>query len=773
MSVNVTRASVLEDGILQFPTRGPRSIPFPNEKDVTYGRNALRGLNQLQTRYDAPIMSESLSSALEYLYEHLPAKVRGLMTWMSPDDMDLFPDHLEIGDTEGYKTFHERCRANSKIKFEPTYKSVRENEYLIHQVDTKDGHYVTVILHLQNDDPHDCRTSSPYTTVDRSVFIDPSTGPAAESRVAHVRARLAEFMRPVLANIDDRAAHEGELWVPPAQRTDEYFSSGLRAYVLFEELTRRLIDLNCAGKTYDPDILWRPTCAWTNLEKARDDMIGAAARQVRRYMDFVPRVTLSLIKGPKIGKQDRRAPVQPRLYTPPEVGRIPKSRFVNDDEDFERSGSGEETDDGSSESESDESDDEDLHQRVDDAFMKLAGGDNASDEKEEAAAAAEEEEAKPASIGAAEDAKTARLIDDAQMGFVGGGVDDEKTKGAEAMMQDAPDAAADDAVQRSRRDSRNGAAQTSVLQIDTGAAEQHNEDETPVFYGPQWPGEIPRPASATARYLANRLDLQAPEASFIVENGAGDALPEEAVSTVEQDSFEMEVESSAVKGEQAEESLLVDPSDDVGIILPDAPLTTSPVAMTHDDRCVFVYYDPLEERNDLPFSRSPPPAIHVGDENDVDEDADEVVNEPFCRSDAPSPEFEVPMASRPPTPAVEKSAKRKLSVVDDYDDDTTNTQSVEEPPAKRQRTESPSTQDNGVVAVEEYNPAHPALGAPTWTWDAANSAGSPIPGLGLTQEQAAPIAMSTVPDTQTPEVEGEAKAEGTEPASPEVPSYIA
>lgn len=778
-------------------------------------------------------MSQSLSSALEYHYEHLPSKVRALMTWMSPDDMDLFPDHLEIDDTEGYKRYHEKCRANPNINFEPTYQSVRENEYMIHQVDTKDGHYVTVILHLRKDDPHDRRSSSPYTTVDCSVFIDPSTGPAAKARVAHVRARLAEFMRPVLANIDDRAAHEGRLWVPPSQDADERFSSGLRAYVLFEELTRRLIDLYCAGQTYDPNFLWRPTCAWTNLGKARDDMIGAAASQVRRYMDFVPRVTLSLIKGPKNGKEDRRAPVQPRLYTPPEIGRIPASRVGYGDGDGEGSGAGdsEGTDEASSGSESDDEDDEDLHQCVDDAFMKLAGSDDASDEKE-AAEAAEKQEARPASIRSAslpvedvekatlaENPVEARLIEDAQTGFVDD-IDVGKTEGTEVAMQDAPDsaadAAADDAgyesdgysmqrgcdfredkdgrvfrepggerlalseigdwvgVQLSRRNSPDGAAQTSALQIDTSAAEQHNEDETPVFYGPQWPGEIPRPASAAARYLANRLDLQAPEASVVVEGGADEALPGETVSTVEQDSFDIVVESPAVLGGEAEDSLCVTPSDDFDIILPDAPQAASPALMPHDDRYVFLYYDPLEKRSDLLFSNSPPPVVNVGEENNAGEDEDAVPDELFCRSDAPSPELNESTQSRPPPPAVETSAKRKLSLVDDYDDDATNTQSLEEPPAKRQRTELESTPDAGAAAVEEYDPANPALGAPAWTWDAVDSPGSQIPGLGLAQEPASPVESPTVPDTQAAETEGEAQEESTETASSaEVPSYIA
>ncbi|KAK7973095.1 hypothetical protein PG988_007229 [Apiospora saccharicola] len=833
MSVNVTRSSVLEDGILKFTTRGPKSIPIPDRKDVTYGGNALRGLNLLQTRYDAPIASSSLASALEYQYDHLPSKVRELITWISPDDMDLFPDHLELGDTEGYKRWHEKHRADPTIDFETTYKSIRENEYLIQQVDTKDDHYVTVILHLRKENPEDRR--APFTTVDRSVFVDPSTGPAAQARVALVRARLVEFMRPVLGNIDDRAAHEGELWVPPSQDMDEYFSSGLRAYILFEEVCRRLIELYCHGKTYDPDFLSRPTCAWTNLEKARDDMIGAASRQVRRYLDFVPRVTLALLKGPKNGKEDRRATVQLRLYTPPEVGRIPKSRVVpNDDEDLEMSDAGE-VDDASSVSvsgdedvgssnpphaarkslpsshtgrkglpriESDESGEEDLHQRVDDAFMKLAGGDEVDEKKEEEEA--EAEGAKPASIIAAspaiedltkhalgcietapltEDANMARLVEDAQAGFVGD-ADVEKAECVDVTMQDVPNAApADEAgddsdgysmqrgcdfredkdgrifrgpggerlalsevsdwagVQLSRRNSRNGAAQKSVLQIDTGAAEQqHNDDETPVFYGPQWPGEVPRPASAAARYLANRLDLQTPETSLTVKDEAADALPGEAVSTVKQDRFEIQVESSAVLGEQEEHSLFVAPSDNVEI--------TPRMHLEQHSRC-----------------SSPPPAPADRGAEYADEDEDDV-DGTFCRSDAPSPDFDsAPMESRPPTPAVEKSAKRKLSVVSDYDDDT-NTQ-LEESPAKRQHTELPSTPEAGVAAVVEYDPAFPALGNPTWTWDGVHSTGSQIPGLGPAQEQAVPTETSTVTETQATVAEGEeAQAEGT-------PSYIA
>lgn len=108
---------------------------------------------------------------------------------------------------------------------------------------------------------------------------------------------------------------------------------------------------------------------------------------------------------------------------------------------------------------------------------------------------------------------------------------------------------------------------------------------------------------------------------------------------------------------------------------------------------------------------------------------------------------------------MEKSAKRKLSVVDDYDDDTTNTQSLEEPPAKRQHIELPLALDAGAAPVEEYDPAFPALGDPTWTWEAVNSTGSSqIPGLGLAQEQVAPVETSTVPETQVAEVEGGAQA---------------
>ncbi|KAK7946855.1 uncharacterized protein PG986_011176 [Apiospora aurea] len=486
-SVNVTRTSVLEDGTLPFPIRGPKTLRIPVERDVAYAKNALRGLNLLQTRYDAAIASQSLSSALEYLYEHLPTKVSDLVTWHSPDDFDIFPADIGPDDNAAYRRFLEQHPKHCVT----SYKAIRQHEYFIQQVNTHDDHYVTVLLHLRKDDHPRTRWQKrvPFTTVDFSAFVDPSvstTDPASEARVARVRARMAEFLRPVLSNIDDRAAHEGELWVP-------------------RQFTRRLVELWCEGKSYDAETLWRPTCAYMNLEKARDDMIGAASRQVRRYMGFTPRVSLSLLKGPKNGKEDPQAFVLHRLATPRDVGQIGDFRFGGDDEDDSEANQSDSDDDTASEASDDSSpsaqkgkpimglpcvdlddseDEEDLQQNVDDAFMRLAGADDADDEEEE-----EKQDPKPAS------SKVSSPTMDVEM-----------AEGPEVI------------------------------------AIEDDDDDAPIFSGPQWPNEIPRPASSAARYLANRLDPQAPGKSFVVDSIVDDNLSVEG-NTFSNDQFEIEVET--------------------------------------------------------------------------------------------------------------------------------------------------------------------------------------------------------------------------------------
>ncbi|KAK7946856.1 uncharacterized protein PG986_011177 [Apiospora aurea] len=189
----------------------------------------------------------------------------------------------------------------------------------------------------------------------------------------------------------------------------------------------------------------------------------------------------------------------------------------------------------------------------------------------------------------------------------------------------------------------------------------------------------------------------------------------------------------------------------------------------------------------------------------TDESEEDRERAEFCRSDAPSPEVqpetqpeapmeslstplsqsvevEVPLSTpiaspaRPstPPPAAEESAKRKFSLVSDYDDDTQQ----EGSPTKRQRTQSPIASDVTVQeydpeapslgAVEEYDPTEPALGAPTWSWTAVNSSpGSQIPGLTLAPEPAASA------ETQDAAGEGEVHAEDTELSPTGVPSYIA
>ncbi|KAK8071186.1 hypothetical protein PG997_011389 [Apiospora hydei] len=470
-SVNVTRTSVLEDGTLPFPIRGPKTLRIPVERDVAYAKNALRGLNLLQTRYDAAIASQSLSSALEYLYEHLPTKVSDLVTWHSPDDFDIFPADIGPDDNAAYRRFLEQHPKHCAT----SYKAIRQHEYFIQQVNTHDDHYVTVLLHLRKDDHPRTRFCQrvPFTTVDFSAFVDPSasssspslTDPASEARVARVRARMAEFLRPVLSNIDDRAAHEGKLWVPASQPADADFSSGLRAFVLFEQFTRRLVELWCEGKSYDAETLWRPTCAYMNLEKARDDMIGAASRQVRRYMGFTPRVSLSLLKGPKNGKEDPQSFVLHRLMTPRDVGQIGDFRFEGDDEDDSGVDQSDSDDDAASEASDDSSsaarkggpirglprvdlddseDEEDLQQNVDDAFMRLAGADDADDEEEE------------------EDKQHAKLASSKV-----------SSPTMDVEMAEGPE----------------------VIVIEDG------DDDAPIFWGPQWPGEIPRPASSRCAVL--------------------------------------------------------------------------------------------------------------------------------------------------------------------------------------------------------------------------------------------------------------------------------
>ncbi|KAK8073545.1 hypothetical protein PG994_004444 [Apiospora phragmitis] len=779
MSVNILRSSVLEDGTLPFPTRGPKSIQIPVEEEKTYAANALKGLNLLQTRYDAAIDSKSLTSALEYLYDHLPAKVSNLMTWQSPDDFDIFPYGIDHADTVGY----ERYLKQFGSQFESSYESIRKREYYIQQVDTKDDHYVTVILHLRKDDPK--KKNAPFTAVDYSVFIDPDTGFAADARLKKVRARIAAFLRPGLANIDDFAAHEGELWVPPSRDEDAFFSSGLRAFVLFEQFTRRLVDLYCEGKTYDADALWRPTCAWTNLEKARDDMIGAASRQVRRYMGFTPRVTLSLLKGPKNGKEEPHAPVRHRLFTPPEIGLIGTFRFDDEsassssrtDQDLVTAHSDSEkeyTASVSSDEEdvdsgnppppvrkgllkrglprigSDDSDDkEDLQQNVDDAFIQLIGGDDADEMADE-----EEEVEQPTKPTPSTDVLP---TDDVELADVGSD-DDEEAEGAEVTMQDENTAAADH-------------ESDDEQQQQQAAAEQNGNDGTPLFYGPKWPEEVPLPTSAV-RYLADRLDLQKPEPDvFIIDVDEDEPLPTVEGNTVGNDYFDIEVESPAAIREQ-----LPTPAEDIKIIFTD-----------HQGRVNTAESQAPPEMYDSSPPLSP---------NEVEEGEKENA---FSRSDAPSPapqpQPEAPMESlstlpsqqslnvegpatpspspqsRPSSPPVEveKSAKRKFSLVSDYDDDDDDT-APEEPPAKRQHNEEPVPD---ATTAGEYGPELPPIGAPAWGWPAVNTTGSHIPGLTLAQESTTPAETSTLPETQATEDGGDGQVGDTDQSTSGVPAYIA
>ncbi|KAK8093006.1 hypothetical protein PG999_014593 [Apiospora kogelbergensis] len=758
MSVNITRTSVLEDGILLFPARGPKEMSIPDESETKFARNALRGLNLLQTHFEEPITSTSLTSSLEYIYDHLPSKVQGLMAWLGPDDFDLFPEEVDRSDTEGYQQYLKEHRKS----FQGTYETILKNEYYIQQVDTKDNHFVTVILHLTKKyDPNNGEgQNAPFTAVGSSIYVDPDTGDDSRRRVANVRARMAEFLRPVLANIDDRAEHERELWVPRARPADAEWSSGLRAYVLFEQLTRRLVDLFYTGRTYCPKAMWKPTCAWTNLEKARGDMVGAAAQQLRRYMGFTPRVTLSLIKGPKNGKEDPSALVRYKLHTPREISEYSSVPRVNEDkQETDRSSS--KYDDSDIETGSLGSDDSDVEK----ALIEIVGGDETDDEAEE-----KQQQQK------------------------------EKLKLVRASSYDLEmkDVGADDKIDLSGKEEPcdDGRSPASDIHLgddgETKPEKDEREDdmiiETPVFHGPQWPNEIPRPPSAAARYLANRLDLQPPlqDTPLALNTGA--------------DYFEVSVETpTIVSGEDKEHFTASSPSDIEATIetednstnngaSPASPKATqysspSQYGGEHDDEQREEF-----ERSDAPSPDSQPrPEAPMGflsppTPQSLAEGSAEAPATPM-----PSP-VPGPGPSRPLSPLLTESAKRKLSVEDNYDD---YSPTQIEPPAKRQHLSGEEPTPSALAAAkDEYDPALPLLGglpesqvAPAFAAAAGaisrsatvttETAASQIPGFTLTQEPGVTSPETIVPETQGAQAEGGEQQEETERStSGETPSYI-
>ncbi|KAK8005477.1 hypothetical protein PG990_011514 [Apiospora arundinis] len=723
MSVNITRTSVLEDGTLPFPTRGPKTIPIPVETEAKFAKNALRGLNLLQTRYDEPINSRSLSSSLEYLYDHLPGKVQGLMTWLSPDDFEMFPDEIDNFDTEGYREYLEKHRRF----FDSTYESIRKHEYYIQQVNTKDDHFVTVILHLTKDNPENAGKNDPFTTVDWSAYVDPATGRhISERRVANVRARIAEFLRPALSNIEDRQSHERELWVPRARPADLDWSSGLRAYVLFEQLTRRLVDLFCEGRTYCPDAMWKPTCAWTNLEKARDDMVCAAAHQVRRYMGFTPH-----------GKEDPAALVRSKLYTPVEIG-----QYIDDGSDIDDDEESSHLSPSSSDSE-DSDEEEEVHmQNVDKVLIDLVGGDEDDDDEEN-----EEEK---------EEERCQQQSQKQQQ---------ESTPLPSKVSSPEPE----DVEMTDYDHNSNTQDQKESLVI---ALEEH-EDGAKVAVEDEKEGGVGSD---------DVIDTPSPQQDITTPN-----------PSVGADFFEVNVEMPTVGGNEEEEVQVQSPSSGV-----------KPTVETTSNN-----EEPQSQQYSTPSSGA--------DGEDHDE---------FSRSDAPSPESQCqpeaamdslspspseslvvvdvepeapltpvpnpivgPVLSRPASP-MEKSAKRKLSVISNYDDSPTTTTHDEEPPAKRQHIAEDDEAPGPVVP--EYDPALPILGGlresqvdpstaaataaiSRWTAVSPTMCGQ-IPGLTLAHEPDDAPAEPTVLETQANGTQPEdvEKVEETEKTSSgEPPSYIA
>ncbi|KAK6856646.1 hypothetical protein PG995_006833 [Apiospora arundinis] len=743
MSVNITRTSVLEDGTLPFPTRGPKTIPIPVETEAKFAKNALRGLNLLQTRYDEPINSRSLSSSLEYLYDHLPGKVQGLMTWLSPDDFEMFPEEVDNFDTEGYREYLEKHRRF----FDSTYESIRKHEYYIQQVNTKDDHFVTVILHLTKDNPENAGKNDPFTTVDWSAYVDPATGRhISERRVANVRARIAEFLRPALSNIEDRQSHERELWVPRARPADLDWSSGLRAtHVL-------------------PGCYVEPTCAWTNLEKARDDMVCAAAHQVRRYMGFTPRVTLSLLKPPKHGKEDPAALVRSKLYTPVEIG-----QYIDDGSDIDDDEESSHLSPSSSDSE-DSDEEEEVHmQNVDKVLIDLVGGDEDDDDEENEE---EKEEERCQQQSQKQQQESTPLPSK---------VSSPEPEDVEMTDYDHNSNTQDqkESLVIALEEHEDG-AKVAVEDEKEGGVGSDDVIDTPVFFGPQWPHEIPCPPSAAARYLANRLDLQPPQQDITTPN-----------PSVGADFFEVNVEMHTVGGNE-EEVQVQSPSSDVK--------TTVETTSNNEEPQSQQYSTPSsgadgEDRDEFSRSDAPSPESQRQPEAAMDslspspsESLVVVDVEPEVPlTPIPSP-VAGPVLSRPASP-MEKSAKRKLSVISNYDDSPTTTTHDEEPPAKRQHTTEEDEAPGSVVP--EYDPALPILGglresqvdppiaaatAAISRWTAASPTGGQIPGLTLAHEPDAAPAEPTVLETQakgTQHEDGEKVEETEQSSSGEPPSYIA
>ncbi|KAK7973882.1 hypothetical protein PG989_015730 [Apiospora arundinis] len=719
MSVNITRTSVLEDGTLPFPTRGPKTIPIPVETEAKFAKNALRGLNLLQTRYDEPINSRSLSSSLEYLYDHLPGKVQGLMTWLSPDDFEMFPDEVDNFDTEGYREYLEKHRRF----FDSTYESIRKHEYYIQQVNTKDDHFVTVILHLTKDDPENAGKNDPFTAVDWSAYVDPATGRhISERRVANVRARIAEFLRPALANIEDRQSHERELWVPRARPADLDWSSGLRAYVLFEQLTRRLVDLFCEGRTYCPDAMWKPTCAWTNLEKARDDMVCAAAHQH--------------------GKEDPAALVRSKLYTPVEIG-----QYIDDGSDIDDDEESSHLSPSSSDSE-DSDEEEEVHmQNVDKVLIDLVGGDEDDDDEENEEEKEEERCQQQSQKQQQESTPLPSKVsspepEDVEMTDYDHNSNTQDQKESLVIALEGHEEEAKVAVEDEKE---GGVGSDDVM-------------DTPVFFGSQWPHEIPCPPSAAARYLANRLDLQPPQQDITTPN-----------PSVGADFFEVNVEMPTVGGNEEEEVQVQSPSSDVKPTVETTSNNEEPQSQQYstpssgadgEDRDEFSRSDaPSPESQRQPeaamdfLSPSPSESLVVVD-----------VESEVPLTPIPSP-VAGPVLSRPASP-MEKSAKRKLS----------HTTEEDEAPGPVVPEYDPALPILGGLRESQVDPPTAAATAAISRWTAASPTGGQIPGLTLAHEPDAAPAETSVLETRAEAAQREdgEKVEETEQSSAgEPPSYIA
>ncbi|KAI3318798.1 hypothetical protein HD806DRAFT_302841 [Xylariaceae sp. AK1471] len=260
-------------------------IPSNRIRKPANGWPSIGGLHSLQYSRDTWLNDEAILVANKVYHSSLPKDVR--------DQIDITQPGIDARVFYSGRTGVDALYNVLKGPLTRMYKTIKAKEYNIWPINTNGNHWVTVIIHKKQRPDKDNGNKQAWTHITEMAVVDPYRSGATMNMVHTQIRKLLEAGKFTFA-LD----YERKVW-SSLQR--DASSCGPRSYWCAKQFMDRILWLYESKSSYNEN-LWDDLSGWFDEDFVRGEMIGRAAWNAIRDMNYNARVAIECVN--RVRKHD-------------------------------------------------------------------------------------------------------------------------------------------------------------------------------------------------------------------------------------------------------------------------------------------------------------------------------------------------------------------------------------------------------------------------------------------------------------------------------------